>query len=80
MSIAALKRAVSAAGGQKPLARAIGTSQPHVWYWLNASAKGVPAEYVIPIERHTGIDRSELRPDLYPEVEAERRRGRKHKP
>jgi DNA-binding transcriptional regulator YdaS (Cro superfamily) len=67
MSNEALKRACELAGGQKPLADRIGTTQSQVWYWLVRSKKGVPAEFVLPIERETGVSRSALRPDLYPE-------------
>ena len=71
MSVEALKRACDAVGGQKRLADKIGTRQSLIWYWLNSSKKGVPAEFVLPIERETGVSRSELRPDLYPsEIEA----------
>jgi DNA-binding transcriptional regulator YdaS (Cro superfamily) len=66
MSNEALKRACGLAGGQKPLAERIGTTQSQVWYWLERSKKGVPAEFVLPIERETGVSRSELRPDLWP--------------
>ena len=66
MSNEALKRACEAAGGQKPLADRIGTTQSQVWYWLERSKKGVPAEYVLLIERETGVPRGELRPDLWP--------------
>lgn len=66
MSNEALKRACEIAGGQKPLADRIGTTQSQVWYWLERSKKGIPAEFVLPIERATGVSRSELRPDLYP--------------
>lgn len=66
MSTEALKRACKLAGGQKPLADRIGTSQSQVWYWLSRSKKGVPAEFVLPIEQATGVSRSELRPDLWP--------------
>ena len=62
----ALKRACDVAGGQKPLAELIGTTQSQVWYWLERSKKGVPAEFVIPIEKATGVSRHKLRPDLYP--------------
>lgn len=65
-SLEALKRACEVAGGQKSLADRIGTSQSQVWYWLARSKKGVPAEFVLPIERETGVSRHELRPDLYP--------------
>ena len=66
MSNEALKRACELAGGQKPLADRIGTTQSQVWYWLERSKKGVPAEFVLPIERETGVSRTELRPDLWP--------------
>jgi DNA-binding transcriptional regulator YdaS (Cro superfamily) len=73
MSNEALKRACGLAGGQKPLADRIGTTQSQVWYWLEKSKRGVPAEFVLPIERETGVPRSELRPDLWPvEVEESR--------
>lgn len=68
MSITGLRRAVEVAGGQKPLAALIGVTQSMVWYWLEKSKHGVPAEYVAPIELATGVPRSELRPDLYPLV------------
>jgi DNA-binding transcriptional regulator YdaS (Cro superfamily) len=74
MSNEALKKACELAGGQKPLADRIGTTQSQVWYWLERSKKGVPAEFVLPIERETGISRSDLRPDLWPaEIGAETR-------
>jgi DNA-binding transcriptional regulator YdaS (Cro superfamily) len=66
MATDALKRAVEIAGGQKPLADRINTTQSNVWYWLERSKNGVPAEFVIAIERETGVPRHELRPDLYP--------------
>ena len=66
MSNEPLKRACEKAGGQKPLAERIGTTQSQVWYWLERSKRGVAAEFVLPIERETGVSRHELRPDLYP--------------
>jgi DNA-binding transcriptional regulator YdaS (Cro superfamily) len=66
MSNEALKRACELAGGQKPLADRIGTTQSQVWYWLSRSKKGVPAEFVLSIEKETGVSRFELRPDLWP--------------
>lgn len=71
MSTEALRRACEAVGGQNKLAKRLGTTQSQVWYWLTRSKKGVPAEFVPAIERETGVSRSELRPDLWPEpVEA----------
>ena len=66
MSNDALREACERAGGQKPLADKIGTTQSQVWYWLERAKKGVPGEFVIPIEQATGVSRHELRPDLYP--------------
>jgi DNA-binding transcriptional regulator YdaS (Cro superfamily) len=66
MTNLALKRACDLSGGQKPLAKRIGTTQSQVWYWLERSKRGVPAEFVLPIEIATGVPRHELRPDLYP--------------
>lgn len=66
MSTEALKRAVEAAGGQAALARQIGVTQSVVWYWLERSKRGLPAEHVSAVEAASGISRHELRPDLYP--------------
>lgn len=63
--------AIRAAGGQAALARALAqrTGKPvrqgHIWAWLHRTYR-VPAEYVLEIERVTGVSRHELRPDLYP--------------
>lgn len=67
----ALQRACDLAGGQKPLADRIGTSQANVWYWLKKSKRGTPAEFVQPIEAATGVPRHEQRPDLYPAENSE---------
>lgn len=63
--ISALQRAIDKAGSQKALGRLIGTTQQNVSTWHKAT-RGVPAEYVIPIEKHTGVSRHDLRPDIYP--------------
>lgn len=57
-------RAVRTAGSQARLAVAIGTNQQTIGKWLKKGR--LPAEYVLPVERVTGIARHELRPDLYP--------------
>lgn len=62
---AALARAIEKAETQAGLAKAIGTSQALVGYWLNKSQRGVPAEWVAKIEAATGVPRHELRPDLF---------------
>lgn len=57
---AALRHAITAAGGIGTLARALGLSQPTVSLW-----KRVPPHHVIKVEALTGISRRILRPDLY---------------
>lgn len=71
MSHQAFKRALAHFDGvQSKLAAAIGTSQQNISNWLNGG-KSLPAEFVLPTERATGISRHELRPDLYPIEETE---------
>jgi len=64
----ALKRAIKVAGSQTALAKALNVTQAHVWNWLNRDSQ-VTAEYVLSIERLTGVPRYELRPDIYPPSE-----------
>jgi TorA maturation chaperone TorD len=61
-----LNQAIVAAGGVGALARKIGISQPSLSNWNR-----IPAERVLSIEGVTGIDRTVLRPDLYPMPDAE---------
>lgn len=56
-----LQLAIDAAGGVGALARALGIRQPSVSSWAK-----VPAERVLAVEQSTGVQRSRLRPDLYP--------------
>ncbi|WP_341915479.1 molecular chaperone TorD family protein [Ferrovibrio terrae] len=66
-----LTKAVALVGGQTQLARLLGVKQANVWHWLN-KAERVPGEYVLAIESATGgqVTRHDLRPDLYPDVQA----------
>jgi TorA maturation chaperone TorD len=57
-----LKLAIEAAGGIGSLARALGISQPSVSNWSRIPTERLPA-----VESLTGIPRTRLRPDLYPE-------------
>lgn len=68
-NIEPLRKAIAIAGGQTKLAAICNTSQGRVWNWLNRDRR-VPAEFVLPIERATGVSRHELRPDLYPVEES----------
>jgi len=69
-----LLHAISLSGGQMPLAKALAAltqrsvSQGMVWYWLNKSKKGVPAEYCRPIEQITNgaVTAHDLRSDIFP--------------
>lgn len=55
-----LESAIRAAGGVTELARRIGISQPSVSNWDR-----IPADRVLAVEAATGVDRAQLRPDLY---------------
>lgn len=63
MNNSGLKKAIAAAGSQTELAKRLGKYPQLVQSW---TSKGVPAHWVIPIEKATGVSRNELRPDLYP--------------
>lgn len=65
MTETAIQKAALAAGGQSALARSLNVT-PQAVQKMCASGR-VPAERVLDIERVTGVGRTELRPDLYPE-------------
>lgn len=60
-----LQKAIEAAGGQKPLADKIGTTQSNVWYWLERAKNGVPAEWVLKVADASGVPAHEIRPDIF---------------
>lgn len=66
----ALQKAITHLGSQQALADKLGVRQSLIWYWLERSKRGVPAEYAIAIEEATGrkVTRRELRPDLWPKA------------
>jgi DNA-binding transcriptional regulator YdaS (Cro superfamily) len=57
---AALRAAISAAGGKRKLARLLGISHQAISQW-----RSIPAKHIIKIEEVTGVPRERLRPDLY---------------
>tara|TARA_R110000787_G_scaffold121408_1_gene232274 strand:- start:256 stop:510 length:255 start_codon:yes stop_codon:yes gene_type:complete len=57
-----IKSIIKKAGGQLKLARLLGISQPAVSQW-----ERIPVEHVLIIEHMVGINRHEMRPDVYPE-------------
>jgi len=59
----ALEKAIGSVGGVRALARSLGISQPAISSW-----KRVPADRVLSVEATTGVSRSDLRPDIYPEL------------
>jgi TorA maturation chaperone TorD/DNA-binding transcriptional regulator YdaS (Cro superfamily) len=67
----ALAKAIAIVGGQTQLARLLDVKQANVWHWLNKAGR-VPGEYVLAIEAATGgqVMRHDLRPDLYPDIQA----------
>ena len=58
----ALQEAITRAGGQGALGRALGISQQAIQRW-----KKTPPLRVIAIERLTGVSRHALLPDIYPQ-------------
>lgn len=62
MSEASLSKAIDAAGGQAPLSRALGITYQAIDSWKK---RGVPPSRVLDVERHTGVSRHELRPDIF---------------
>ena len=65
MTQTAIQKAAEVAGGQSALARFLKVT-PQAVQKMCAIGR-VPAERVLDIERLTGVLRTELRPDLYPE-------------
>ena len=63
-----LMKAVKKVGSQTKLATAINTTQQNIWWWLY-QANTINAEFVIAIEKVSGVSRHELRPDIYPKDE-----------
>ncbi|APR53346.1 hypothetical protein CA223_05370 [Sphingomonas koreensis] len=61
----ALARAVRRSGSQSAFGRLIGRGQATVHDWLKDD-RPLPGEYVLLVERETGVPKEDLRPDLYP--------------
>lgn len=66
MTQTAIQKAANVAGSQSALARSLKVT-PQAVQKMCATGR-VPAERVLDIEKLTGVNRSELRPDLYPEI------------
>jgi DNA-binding transcriptional regulator YdaS (Cro superfamily) len=60
-----IDEAIDIAGGPTALARGLGIKMPSLYSWQK-----VPPTRVLEIERLTGIPRTRLRPDLYPDDQA----------
>ena len=61
----ALHRAIKTAGSMRELGLLIGCTTGQISMWKHRG--NVPPQYVLPIEKATGVSRHLLRPDLYPE-------------
>ncbi|HEX8402258.1 MAG TPA: YdaS family helix-turn-helix protein [Allosphingosinicella sp.] len=61
----AFREAVEMVGSQSATARLLGVSQASIWQRLS-KRQPAAAQHVLTLERHTGISRHRLRPDLYP--------------
>lgn len=59
----ALKEAIKLAGGQSELSRQLDLTPQAVQSWTK---HGIPAKWVIRVEKETGVSRHRLRPDIYP--------------
>lgn len=66
-----LEKAIDIIGGQVATAKAVNTSQPSIWKWLNSTKEGVAGEFVIAVAKATDwqVTPHQLRPDLYPHPE-----------
>ncbi len=64
------KKAIDIIGSQSKMANELKCYQSQVWYWLNTSKYGVPAEYCQKVEELTGITREQLRPDVFGSINA----------
>ena len=60
----ALQKAIKIVGNQSILARQLKISPQRVHEWTKNK---LPAQWVIPVENESGVSRTELRPDLYPD-------------
>lgn len=60
----ALGKAIASVGSQAALAKAIGISQQAISYWIKKGDR-VPAEYVLHVEKASGVSRHELRADIF---------------
>jgi DNA-binding transcriptional regulator YdaS (Cro superfamily) len=58
----AYKEAVAAVGSISELARQLKTSRQVVQHWKR---NGIPPEWVLSVEKVTGVSRYELREDIY---------------
>lgn len=68
MHTQAIEKAITEAGGQTALARAINVSQGLVWQWCNGAP--IPTKHFAAIERATGVTAHALLADEMAKAEA----------
>ena len=66
----ALEKAIADAGGQTALAAICGCTQGAIWQMLNKSEPQLSVPFVLKVEAALGISRHDLRPDIYPPIDA----------
>ena len=59
-----VRNIIEKSGGQTKLAAHLNITQGAVNHWIRRKSK-VPAQYVLKIEKLTGISRYEIRPDVF---------------
>lgn len=60
-----LLKAIKQAGGATALGKTIGVSKNSIYSWVKIES--LPAEWVIPIAKASGVPAAEIRPDLFGE-------------
>ena len=64
VELSEVERAIRSVGSQVAVARLLGVKQASVARWKRTGK--VPSGRVLDLERVSGVNRSRLRPDLYP--------------
>lgn len=68
MNNSALQKAILTVGSQSELARRLSISPQRVQFWTK---NRIPAEWVLAVEKETGVSRNELRPDIFGQTDTQ---------
>lgn len=72
MNKKALLEAKEKLGSWDALASVCGVAQPVAYNWYHRNKNGTPADKVLVIEKHTGVSRHKLRPDVFGRIDEEK--------